>query len=199
MKKIVFMAIMMQVILAGLFAAQYVCGIPAEALRRELDSADLNGSVRALEALGYGILHYDEDWVLALAPDPEPRSIAGELRLAAYPPVHPLYLAEKVPGLQPPLNIAGVKLLLELGSAYLLESALAEPELRALVTSPLLKLNLQPMLLRDGSAALPLIRSTRTDIAQIISGVDADSVLAYLQGLQDLQTRYARADETRKG
>lgn len=194
MKKLIVFAILMQTMLAGLFAAQYVSGIPVEALRQGLSNADLNSSVRALEALGYGILHYDEDWVLALAPDPAPRSFAGELHLAEFPPVHPLYLAGKTPGLQAPRNSAGVKLLLELRSAWLLESSLPEPELRALITGPLLQLDLRPMLLRDSSASQPLLRNTRTDIAQIIAGVDADSVLACLQGLQDLQTRYARAD-----
>lgn len=194
MKKIIVLLILLQSMLAGLIAAQYVSGIPVEALRQELNSPDLNSSVLALEALGYGILHYDEDWVLALAPAPAPRSFTGELHLAGYPAVTPLYLAEKMPGLPPLRNSSGLRILLELHSAYLLSSPLPEPELRTLVTTPLLKLELRPMRLRDSSAALPLLLNTRTNIAQIISGVNADSVLACLQGLQNLQTRYAKAD-----
>ncbi len=181
--------------LAGCFAAErYLAAIPVNDLRATLPASGLNGSVRLLANRGYGVLHYDASYVLAVTPANTALAFGKQLYLADYPTKDKLYLVGKSPGFtRSGLQQAG-KILLELDAEYLLASQLDDVELRELVAQPFVLLGWEPVRFSPVGADIAWVEGSRTLVTDMVAQVSADSVLARLQGLQDLQTRYALAD-----
>lgn len=177
----------------GLSAQSAILGIPVSALRNAYPERDLRASVLALSEAGYSILHYDANQVIAVAPDAPGAAFPSALLLSEYPPRQHLYLFGG-PGETNPMELkkAG-KILLEMDAGWLVASDLDDATLRELISSPFIELSLSPLRVTASKALPPWTGEFRTDVAQLVASVSADSVLASLRSLQDFQTRYAKA------
>jgi len=179
------------VLIAGsIFAAsEYIFALPSDSLVLGKDSNSLRSQVAKLAASGLEIYFYNENYVLA-----------GSDK-AAYPGVQVLgkttegnyYLVTKLQaGLRNDPSSAG-EVLLDLGSQILLRSFLDEIQLRAKISNPFNSLEFTPLKLSSADCFSSEIAASRTDIQNLISQVSEDSVLYYIQSMQNLQTRYALA------
>lgn len=177
----------------GLSAQRYIVGIPAGELEQGLAATSLNQSVHLLAELGYGILHYDASYVIAITPAESNAEFDQAVTLASFPGNDDLYLASKIhPEERPEIGSAG-QVLLETRTFCIFRSDLPEAELRGLIAGPFLKMSYEPMRLADNASLQRYASGTRTDIAQLVSYVNSDSLIARAQNLQNFQTRYALA------
>ena len=176
----------------GLWAGEFVAGIPVSRIRADAPQKSLNEAMRLFGQEGCAILHYDADLAIALVPDSKSEYLA--FRLTEWSDARKLYLLGKIPGHAQPELGAGGRLLLELSDAYLIESGLDEIQLRELVIHPFTLLGPEPLRFPQTELPSPSGHSARTDIDQMIALVNAASVQSTIQSLQDFQTRYARAD-----
>lgn len=78
--------------------------------------------------------------------------------------------------------------------AFLLISGISDVELRALCTGSFVELLANPIQKARLRFTSEPLRQTDQDISQMVSQVSADSVAFFIQSLQDLQTRYALAN-----
>ncbi len=191
MKRYITLAALLLISL-GLLANNFVAGIPVSQIRSRFPEKSLNEAMRQLDAEGCGILHYDNEFAIALVPEGKPEYLA--YRLTEQFRQQQLYLVGKIPGQGKPDIGAKGSILLELESAYLLQSSLDEIQLRELISHPFTILGPEPM--RFPQTALPAQsgKTSRTDISQMIAMVNASSVENTIQSLEDFVTRYARAD-----
>jgi aminopeptidase YwaD len=166
----------------------YILSFPANVLMDSYKTNDLRGAVSKLADSGLEIYYYNDQQVIAGS---ERDNIAGA-KLLCIPDNTRLYLITKLPKAMD-LSNAG-ETLLDLGSSVLLKSELNEVELRQLISNPFTYLDFKPLRIVQTEEIQHSINETRTSIETMISQVSADSVLAYIQGLQNLQTRYALAD-----
>lgn len=153
---------------------------------------NLNATIRVIAARGAEIYHYNDQYVLAGIPESmwnedwqriQPRS-AGQT----------LYLYSKIKASAPAEIAPYADILADLGSEWLIASDLDITELRGALRGSFTPLKLEAISIPDPSPRFEAAKDTSTDIQNLISQVSADSVLAFIQGMQDLQTRYAMAD-----
>lgn len=189
MKRYLILAALLPLCL-GLWANQYVAGIPVGLICSPFQEESLNQAMRRLSEEGCAILHYDADQAIALVPEGKYQ----DYRLAELDTAQKLYLVGKIPGQSRPELGAGGRLLLELADAYLFESPLDEIQLREQITHPFTRLGPEPMRFSQTDLPAASPRAARTDIDQMVALVNAASVQSTIQSLQDFQTRYARAD-----
>lgn len=105
-----------------------------------------------------------------------------------------LYLLTKLPVQhQKPVTEAG-EILLDLGSQLLLRSQDNELQLRSRLANPFTPLELKPLKLGAATSLTHELAADRNAIQDLIAQVSADSVLYFIQSLQNFQTRYALAD-----
>ncbi|MGC9361514.1 MAG: M20/M25/M40 family metallo-hydrolase, partial [Candidatus Syntrophosphaera sp.] len=192
MKRILTLVMILQAMTFAL--AAHVSAIPAASLKNEYAAGDLNGRVRMLATDGYDILHYDSEYVIAITPAESRPLFPGEKMLSAYPPEEDIYLVGKIPirG-KPDLKDAG-KILLELESAYLVESPLGDVQLRQLIDHPFTQLEMRGIRFPSQTTPPSVSQARRTDIDAMIALVSETSVENTIQSLEDFQTRYAMAD-----
>ncbi|HOA30129.1 MAG TPA: M28 family peptidase, partial [Candidatus Cloacimonadota bacterium] len=153
---------------------------------------NLNATIRAIAARGAVIYHYNDQYVLAGIP----KSMGND----DWQWIHPrsagqtLYLYSKIKASAPAEIAAHVDILADLGSELLIASDLDVTVLRGALRGSFTPLKLEAISIPDPSPRFEATKETSTDIQNLISQVSADSVLAFIQGMQDLQTRYALAD-----
>ncbi|MCB5246600.1 MAG: M20/M25/M40 family metallo-hydrolase [Candidatus Cloacimonetes bacterium] len=176
----------------GLWAGEFVAGIPVSRIRADAPQKSLNEAMRLFGQEGCGILHYDPQYAIALVPQGKSQYLP--YRLTELSGALQLYLVGKVPGYAQPELGAGGRILLELESAWLLESPLDEIQLRERIAHPFTRLGPEPLRFPQSSLPPRASHNQRTDIDQMIALVNATSVQSTIQSLQDFQTRYARAD-----
>ncbi len=194
MKRAVFFLIIWLCLAGRLAAERHLAAIPVNELRAQLPASELNGAVRLLAGRGFGVLHYDASYVLAVTPANTDLAFGKQMYLADYPTEDKLYLVGKVAGSSGSgLQQAG-KILLELDTEYLLASQLDDQALRDLIDQPFVLLGREPLRFTPKGAHMAWREESRILVSDMVAQVSADSVLARLQGLQDLQTRYALAD-----
>ncbi len=193
MKKYIASVIILLCLANGLAAASFIAGIQSADVLAAYGSPDLNSAVRSLSAQGYGILHYNDQYVIAATPVNGSPEFPAALRLADNPPSGTLYLIGKLPAaFVQDLSGAGT-LLLDIGSAVLVHSQLSDLQLRDLISNPFTQLNLEPLRFPETTIPLDISAATRTDINQLLALVNVTSVQSLIQSLQDFQTRYAPA------
>ena len=192
MKKFILLTLFYLPIIAFCFARTNIVVISAEEIASQ--SGSLNDAVTSLAGQGYGILHYDRHHILAIAPEIPNTPMIEASFLSEYPPAENIYLVGKIPGFaQESLDKAG-KVLWEMDAAYVLESGLGDLELQGVLRNPCARLSLEPIRLSSDRDRISLWEADRSVITNLVSTVSADSILVRLQGLQDLQTRYAMAE-----
>jgi len=150
----------------------------------------LRNAVCKLADGGLEIYFYNENYVLAGTSDP---AYQRAIQLGKTDAGR-LYLITKLPSEKsfPPENVG--EMLLDLGSQYLLRSNLDEIQLRHQMINPFTPLEFSPLKLTAGQDIKTGLAATRTDIQNLISQVSADSVLYFIQSLQNFQTRYTLAE-----
>jgi hypothetical protein len=175
-------------LLAG-FALLLSASLPL-AVKAAPAAADRHAEVLRLADLGAEIYYYNADYILAridsakhtgFSPIDQPK---GQERL--------YLLADVLPQELPALKAKG-RCLQQMGSDLLYASSLDEVGLRAICKSSFVELK-RPLSLLSGSLMPDYLAQTRQDIGQLVSQVSADSILFFIQSLQDMGTRYALAD-----
>jgi len=157
-----------------------------------LDSGELAQYIGDMRDQGAKILHYNENWILA-----ELESKALKQPWQSLPPVaagEELYLLSKIRASTIEEIRETARIILDLGSEYLIASDVDVVALRTALHGSFTLLPMQGIKFSEASPSLQAITNTRTEIQQLLSQVSADSVFAFIQGLQDHQTRYGLAD-----
>jgi hypothetical protein len=194
MSKYIILACALLALISALAAeGRLLVGIHAGSVNGGVPPENLNAGVLRLQEQGYGILHYDQDWVIAIAPEALQPCVEAAITLCPFPSDPPLYLITGFSHRDPETLRDLGNLLLESTTFDLLQSSLGASELRLRTGSDVLELPQEPLRLRAKPVLPPLEKGQRTDIAELVAAVDADSVLHRIQSLQDFQTRYALA------
>jgi len=189
MKK--YLLLIFLLITIGMLSAipNYIIGLPVSGLSLTGEGKSLYNAVQALAQSGLEIYYYNDLYIIAGSSYEYP----GALQLGT-PQSGKFYLitiGDRYP--QVDLVKAG-KVLLEMGSVVLLETNLDELQLRQQIINPFIPLLWEPMRFPKTSAWQETLQSERTDIINLVNSVSADSILSFLQSLQNFSTRYALAD-----
>ena len=178
---------------SSLMALPSILAIPVQQIMNRYTSLSTYEAMKQLSQQGVQILHYDSEYAIIIESD-KAIDFPGSLKIGNISILPNLYLVSKIPEDSFSLPSSVGTILLNLRSAYLIQSSLDEIILRETIKHPFTHLGPEPIIFSD-IKLLPEKRETfRTDIAQIISLVDADSILYNIQCLQDFQTRYAFAN-----
>ena len=178
---------------SSLMALPSILAIPVQQIMNRYTSLSTYEAMKQLSQQGVQILHYDSEYALIIESD-KAKDFPGALKIGDISILPDLYLVSKIPEESFSLPSSVGTILLNLRSAYLIQSSLDEIILRETIKYPFTHLGPEPIIFSD-IKLLPEKRETfRTDISQIISLVDADSILYNIQCLQDFQTRYAFAN-----
>lgn len=172
----------------GLLCAepQYLLAIPTSSLK----ATELRSAVCDLASEGLDIYYYNENYLIAGSSSPEyPQAILLCQNNSAR-----LYLLTKLDNVQDAKIAHAGRVLLDLGSSLLLQTDFDEKSLRSKLPHPFVRIGLSPLRLSQQEQSSGKPEAVRTDIQTLISHVNADSVLATIQTLQDFQTRYAFVD-----
>ncbi len=192
MKKwVIFLASL--ILASSLMALPSILAIPIQQIMNRYTFLSTYEAMKQLSQQGVQILHYDSEYAIIIESD-KAIDFPGSLKIGDISILQNLYLVSKIPEDSFSLPSSVGTILLNLRSAYLIQSSLDEIILRETIKYPFTHLGPEPIIFSD-IKLLPEKRETfRTDIAQIISLVDADSILYNIQCLQDFQTRYAFAN-----
>ena len=153
-------------------------------------AADRHTEVLRLADLGAEIYYYNEDYILARLDPAKNQGFSltdqpqGQERL--------YLLADVLPQELPALKAKG-RCLQQMGSDLLYASTIDEVALRAISKSSFVELK-RPLSLLSGNLMPDYLAQTRQDISQLVTHVSADSILFFIQSLEDMGTRYALAD-----
>ena len=104
-----------------------------------------------------------------------------------------LYLVSSLDGSAPELDGVLGSVILQLGSVSLLDCPWDAPTLRQKIKYPFVLLDFEPIKLEKTSMLGNPLVGQDAELLQMVSCVDADSVNAMIQDLQDFITRYALA------
>ncbi|HQH47591.1 MAG TPA: M20/M25/M40 family metallo-hydrolase [Candidatus Syntrophosphaera thermopropionivorans] len=192
MKKwVIFLATLL--LASSLMALPSILAIPVQQIMNRYTALSTYEAMQQLSQQGVQILHYDSEYAIIIESD-KAKDFPGALKIGDISILPDLYLVSKIPEESFSLPSSVGTILLNLRSAYLIQSSLDEIILRETIKHPFTHLGPEPIIFSD-IKLLPEKRETfRTDISQIISLVDADSILYNIQCLQDFQTRFALAD-----
>lgn len=189
------------IILIGLFclgatltAKEVIVSIPMPELQSQMGYTDRYEIARSLLVQGYRILYYNEACLIAVMDDSEGMKLSSARYLSIYPPENDLYIVNMSKMFDKGLLSESGEVLLEMGSSMLLQSALEEIELQNRLKTQFTKLSLEPMRFPVKTLLPAYSKEYRTDIAQLVSHVSADSVETRLYELQNFVTRHALAD-----
>ena len=180
-------------ITSSLLALPSILAIPTQQIINYYTVPSTYEAMRQLNKQGYQILHYDKEFALIIESDNK-IDFPGTLRIADVSALPNLYLISIIQDEVFFLPDSVGNILLKLHSTYLIESALDEITLREAIKYPFTQLGPDPLVFPETKLLLPKREPTKSDIAQIISLVSADSIRYNIQCLQDFETRYALAD-----
>ncbi|MDY0112594.1 MAG: M20/M25/M40 family metallo-hydrolase, partial [Candidatus Syntrophosphaera sp.] len=180
-------------ITSSLLALPSILAIPTQQIINYYTVPSTYEAMRQLNKQGYQILHYDKEFALIIESDNK-IDFPGTLRIADVSALPNLYLISIIQDEVFFLPDSVGNILLKLHSTYLIESALDEITLREAIKYPFTQLVPDPLVFPEIKLLLPKREPTKSDIAQIISLVSADSIRYNIQCLQDFETRYALAD-----
>lgn len=190
MKRLIILAIVL--LSVGLIHASkaYLVALPVEITNAEQAQPELRCKVNELAESGLDIYYYNDKYILAGCEnyDFSGAKSLGEINGGFF------YLITKLKDSDVSRLSSIGRIILDMGSIYLMQTSLDEIELRQKIYEPFTNLDLIPMRLSQTQGLSSELHIVRTAIQDLISQVSADSVLYYIQSLQDFQTRYAFAD-----
>ncbi|MDZ4182124.1 MAG: M20/M25/M40 family metallo-hydrolase, partial [Candidatus Cloacimonadaceae bacterium] len=195
MKNILMMLVLTLVLVPLTAGVNRIVAIGSDSAKQALGGGELYNSAHALSLSGAEIYYYNENYIVA-GLDDSFSSLHKNISyryLSSLPQRGTLFLVSRL-GEDDPLDLSECgKVLLDLGTSLLLQSDLDEVQLRARIRNPFTILEMEPMRFRPQALNMSVLDETRTTIDQLISHVNADSVLSFITSLQDFQTRYAHA------
>nr|MDK2851548.1 hypothetical protein [Candidatus Cloacimonadota bacterium] len=185
MKRSLLFCIILSCMTMGLFAQPY--------LAVKFRSGDLQAreEISNLNKNGIDIYYYNDDYILAGI---DQDKVDGFELIQSPGSGEKLYLISKDQPLDHHKLRDNGRILRDLGSDLLYTSSQSELELIPLLKIRLLPLRLEPIVIPATHMKETAFRETQGEIAQLVNQVSADSVLYFIQSLQDLGTRYAMAD-----
>lgn len=155
------------------------------------DDIQISDEVHKLSSRGIEIYHYTNDYILAGIDS----QVKQGFELISNPRSDErLYLISKDQAYDLQALTENGRILRDLDSDILYASPFSETHLLPLLKINLLPLRLEPMVIPTRQMRDAALRETRQEIADLVNQVSADSVLYFIQSLQDLGTRYALAD-----
>lgn len=186
------LVVLIMLLTAGLYAERNIIGIRMD--DKDIVKTDRYESMRMLSGKGVKVLYYNESYAIAEVTDDTLQHLQSCIKLASLPLNNALYVVNKIPGKELNTGTTEFRILMDLGSSYLIESALDEIKLWETIQAPYTKLSTEPMLFPVKVSLPAYDKEFRTDIAQMLTYVSADSVVARLNDLQNFVTRHALAD-----
>ncbi|MCD8479450.1 MAG: hypothetical protein LRZ88_03930 [Candidatus Cloacimonetes bacterium] len=156
-----------------------------------IPTSQLSAAIRAYSGEGISIRHYNDQYILGSM---DKGSISSPWQSIPNPKhTETLYLYCKIAASKPAEISPYARILLDLGSELLISSEADLLTLRTHLKGSFTPLPTEGITLSSNAPKFHAITDTRDDIQLMLSTVSADSVMAFIQGLQDLQTRYALA------
>lgn len=180
----------------GLFAIpENLVVMPKQAFMQHYAQDNLPAMQSYLGEQNFAVYYYNDEYIVAGLSSEVAKSLPAWLSLesVAIPLSQRLYLVTPNPKRREVLPASAGTLFFDLGNCLLLQSNLNEIELRQQIISHFAPLDLKPMVLRNNDVIEALISKNRTEIDDLVAQVNADSVMWFVQHLQDFQTRYALA------
>ncbi|MDD2331616.1 MAG: M20/M25/M40 family metallo-hydrolase, partial [Candidatus Cloacimonetes bacterium] len=183
-----FFGLILTLLVVGLFA-DYLVQIDLPS------STTLQKQVKDLTAAGCEVFHYDSSSLIGKADD------AFQVRYPQYntrkllplPTYQRLYLISRIDD-QAQLDLPpAYHILAELKDSWLVSSMQDEVQLRGEISHPFTVLELKPIVPQKKLSGIPEIRTLERSIEDLVSLVNPDSVMWFIQSLQNFQTRYAMA------
>ena len=170
-----------------------VVAVESSALRSSRQSDSLYRIAKSLSAEGIEVYYYNETgFVLGLSGSAQERLLAAPLQRIALSGANKLYLITKLPDLAIPADLDIVQ---DLGEAVLIRSSLSDVQLREQILHPFVELELLPMRFPEERDLQSSLRDeTMRSITELTQAVNQDTIMSYIQRLQDFSTRYALAD-----
>ncbi|MCK9609730.1 MAG: M20/M25/M40 family metallo-hydrolase [Candidatus Cloacimonas sp.] len=170
--------------------SNYLIGLPVSELSLSKEEKTLREAVQDLSESDLEIYYYNDFYVIAGSNrDNYPGAIKlGTLTSGKF---YLITIGDRYPKFD--FSTAG-EVLLEMGSVVLIKTDQDEIQLRQRIQNPFVPLLLEPMHFPEPISFPSAITSLRTDIEDMISDISADSVLYFIQALQNFSTRYALAD-----
>lgn len=118
---------------------------------------------------------------------------ANILYRAAFPISERLYLVSKIAQRSEIISSEAGSIRFDLGDQILLGSPWDDAALRSKIISPFVPMDFKAMILRQNHSSHRQELPENTDIVNLVNQVNPDSVMWFIQSLQDFQTRYALA------
>ena len=169
---------------------QYLIGLPVSELSLDKEDKTLRRAVQDLAETDLEIYYYNDSYVIA---GTDRNNYPGAINLGT-PKSGKFYLitiGERYSKFD--FSTVG-EVLLEMGSVVLIKTDRDEIQLRQKIQNPFVPLLLEPMRFSETLSWHTAISSTRNEIENLINTVSEDSVLYFLQCLQNFSTRYALAN-----
>lgn len=190
MKKLCLITILLVAYCMLVATPSYILAIPTTKLLTSAKSTNLRETVINLANSGYEVYYYNENQVIIGSPN---QSLPDASMLCSVDDAN-LYLVTKLGADKDEALKQCGDVLLDLGTSILLKTQMDDISLRQRITNPFTLLEMNPIKLSSNTGLSGTIAETRTSIENLLSQVNADSVLFFIQSLQDMQTRYALAD-----
>lgn len=190
MKKV--FILMLVLLAAGMLNAlpKFIIGIPVSELSLSKEENSLRNAVKELSTKDLEIYYYNEFYIIA---GTNASNYPKAVKLGT--PQDGSFFLVTIGTRYPNFNRSKLgEVVLEMGSVVLLKTDLDEIQLRQQIINPFVPLLLEPIKITECPTLNETIIQTRTDIADMIADVSADSVLFYIQSLQNFSTRYALAN-----
>ncbi len=194
MKKIVLLLVFVAAIALSFAMPKQLVLLDRSMFLSNHNGADLY-SVSQKLGKGLEIYHYTDKYILAgmeeAALEQYPSNVLlyrQDLPLSTW-----LYLVTKHPKRAESISAVAGEVIYDLGETILLKSSYNAVELRSRLISPYVLIDFTPLVLLPEYRVSRVETEARTAIEDIVAQVNADSVMWFIQNLQDFQTRYAFA------
>jgi len=180
----------------GLYALpDHLAVFSISGLRAHSGESERMEIVRGLSAQGIEIYHFNPDYIVSGATSAQLRAYPASTyeRVVPLPTRHNIWLLTPVDQTDRMTirSLGGTQF--DLGREVLMQSALDETELRSRLRGSFVLLTLQPMRIAPQRQELSPRLQVQRDVIDLVNSVNVDSVLWFIQSLQDFQTRYALA------
>ncbi|MCB5233934.1 MAG: M20/M25/M40 family metallo-hydrolase [Candidatus Cloacimonetes bacterium] len=149
------------------------------------------GSIHSLKTAGAEILYHNNDFILAQSEAEMPPNTQA---LPALSTSERLYLIQDTPVQGFASLIPHGRIIFSSQSVALFATDLDEIALRSKTHADYILIDFQPIIESRYELSLPDRKGLVPEIVDLVSQVSADSIESYIQSLQDMQTRYALAD-----
>jgi len=194
MKRMLLLAVILNftAIISALNPVQYLVQIERNVIMENNTTRDKSQLLQPLQAK-MSILYISENYILAKADETALAGLPPHAYkiLESYPPDGRRYLLSMLPNRENKVTPDMGTEMTRMDRTILLKSNLSEMELSKLTDMHFVQLSQHPVKLKDRK--LLYNSPTRIDFGDILNQVNADSVIWFMQQLQDFGTRYSGA------